>query len=348
MKRRLQALLLATPLFEACCRLLTRRHVRALMYHRFSAQATGDPRFADAGSLARQLDLIKAHHTPITPDQHHAHHVHGAALPGPCPVVLTIDDGYRDMLEVAHPLLRERGLPAMLFMTTGLADGPFWFWWDKIEYLVSQAPATTHELDVLGRRLALDLRDAAGRRQAWSDVADRCRFAANDDKLAFIDDLARQLDVALPTAAPPGYRGVTWDELRTMVDEGLLVGAHTVSHPILSRVPHAEATDEIARSRARLEQQLDRPVPWFCYPQGGPADYTDQLCTFLADHGYKGSYLAYQVTGHPADPYRMPRYCVGPDAVEFRWVLCGAEYLVRRLKSVFGLQPDIAQHYWQN
>ncbi|MEZ4387913.1 MAG: polysaccharide deacetylase family protein [Candidatus Krumholzibacteriia bacterium] len=348
MKRRLQSLLLATPLFEACCRLLTRGHVRALMYHRFSGRATDDSRFVDARTLARQLDLIRAHHTPMTPDQHLASHAGGAALPGPCPVVLTIDDGYRDVLEVAHPLLRERRLPAMLFMTTGLADGPFWFWWDKIEYLVHEAQAVVHELEVLGRAITLDLRTEAGRRQAWSDVADRCRFADNDEKLAAIGALSRDLGVGLPVDPPPHYGGVTWDELRGMVAEGLLVGAHTVTHPILSRVSQGDAESEIARSRARLEEQLAQPVPWFCYPQGGPADYTDELCRYLAEHGYRGSYLAYQITGHPGDPYRMPRYCVGPDEISFRWLMCGAEYLVRRLKSLFGLQPDISPQYWQS
>lgn len=348
MKRRLQALLLAAPLFEAFCRMLTRRHVRTLMYHRFSSKATDDPRFIDAATFGWQLDLVKAHHTPITPDQHHSHHVLKKPLPGPCPVVLTIDDGYRDVLEVAHPLLRDRKLPAMLFMTTGLADGPFWFWWDKIEYIMRKTPATEYELTVFGRSLALDLSHDAGRRQAWSDVADRCLFAPNDRKLAFIDDLASQLGVDLPANAPIDYRGVTWDELCTMVSEGLMVGAHSVSHPILSRMPHAEATSEIARSRARLEEQLGQPVFWFCYPNGGPADYTDQLCSYLADEGFNGSYVAYQITSHPGDPYRMPRYSCSPDTVTFRWILCGAEFLVRRLKSVVGLQPDIAPQYWKD
>lgn len=318
------------------------------MYHRFSHQATGDPRFVDAGTLADQLDIISLHYTPISPDTHRAQHVEGRAIPGSCPVVLTIDDGYLDFLDVAHPLLRARGIPAMLFMTTGLADGPFWFWWDKIEYLVRNAPPAKHSIEALGRELQLDLTSADGRQRAWSQVADRCRFAPNDDKLAFISELAGHLGIELPEDAPEQYQGVSWDQLRTMVAEGLLVGAHTVSHPILSRVPHAVAEAEIAESRQRLQAELDRPIPWFCYPQGGPADYTDQLCSFLADEGFTGSYLAYQISSHPGDPYRMPRYCVNSDMVEFGWVMCGAEYLVRRLKSVFGLQPDVSPHYWQN
>lgn len=339
---------MSLPLFEACCRWLTRREVRALMYHRFSARATGDSRFVDAANLARQLDIIARHHTPVHPDAHRDLHVEGAPIAGPCPVVVTIDDGYRDTLEVAHPLLRERGIPAMLFMTTGLADHDLWFWWDQIEYLVHEAPAGTYELDLLGRALTLDLTAAAGRRQAWNDVADRCRFAPNEEKLDSIHELAARLGVDLPAAPPPHYAGVTWDELRAMVREGLLVGAHTVNHPILSRVPQAEAEHEISESRRRLEAELDQPVPWFCYPQGGPVDYTDSLCHYLRQQGFAGSYLAYQITSHPGDPYRLPRYCVGPDLVEFRWIMCGAESLVRRVKTVFGLQPDVSQKYWQS
>jgi len=347
-KRRLQSLLLSTPMFEAFCRWLTRQHVRALMYHRFSPRATGDSRFVDAETLAAQLDFLVAHHTIITPDQHRAQHVDSQPVGASCPVVITVDDGYRDVLDVAHPLLRQRDLPAMLFMTTSLADGSFWLWWDKIEYLMQEAPAAVHDLDVLGRSLSIDLTTPTGRRQAWSDVADRCRFAPNADKLSFIGELARRLGLELPEAPPPGYQGVSWDELRTMVDEGLLVGAHTVTHPILSRLPLAEAVFEIDQSRARLEEQLQRPIPWFCYPQGGPADYNDQLCKHLDGANFAGSYLAYQISDHAGDPYRMPRYCVGSDMVEFRWMLCGAEFLIRRLKSFFGLQPDVSPQYWQS
>jgi hypothetical protein len=96
---------------------------------------------------------------------------------------------------------------------------------------------------------------------------------------------------------------------------------------------------------SRLAEETGAPVRWFAYPQGGPADWTPAVRARVAEH-CSGCYLAYQELGEPDDPYTLPRYCVTGDMTDFRWFLCGGEYLGLRLRALLGLHTGVAANYW--
>ena len=346
MKRRLRNILLALPGFAALCRLLTRRHVRAIMYHRFSARPGEHAGRVDRESLYRQCACLVSHHALWTPDDHLAALTSDGRRDGHCPVVITVDDGYHDFYDIAYPVFREHGILAMLFTTTGVVDGTTWFWWDKLEFLLQRAKPCHLTVTAGGKEIAIDLTTAEGRHDAWHNIADRCRFLPNQEKEHAITSLATSLQVELPKQPVDEYRAVTWEQIRSMSKTGILIGAHTVNHPILSCVSREEAKQEIEESGRRLAEQIGRPVHWFCYPQGGPADFTPEVQDLVKQAGYRGSYLAYQALDGPDDIYAMPRYCASADMVTFRWTLCGAEYLVLRVRKLLGLSTDLGAGYW--
>ncbi|MFH1845386.1 MAG: polysaccharide deacetylase family protein [bacterium] len=344
MKKRMKRILLNLPGFEPLCRFLTRSHVRSLMYHRFADQADGDPRFVDRDALRWQAAYLARNHTVVTPDDHLRSLTQ--PLAGHCPVVVTVDDGYRDFYTVAFPLFREYGIPAMLFVTTGFVSGQTWFWWDRLEYIKTLAASQQTSFTIGDQEFQVDLTSEPGRHRAYHQIADRCRFLPNEEKNQVLLQLARKLEVEVPEQAAPQYAATTWDELREMIADGLLVGAHTINHPILSRVPVEEARREIVESKQVLEAQTNVSVNWFCYPQGGPADFTPELMATVRETGFDASYVAYQNLEAQGDPYQMGRYGIVPDLTDFRWMLCGAELLVLRLRKLFGMVSDVSPSYW--
>ncbi len=342
MKDLVKRVLLACPGFEGLCRWLTRRHVRAVLYHRFCRHATEDPRHLDRASLEWQVAYLRAHHTAWTPDQHHDAVVGRHWPGGRCPVVVTVDDGYRDFLDVAFPVFRDAGIPVMFFVTTGFVDGANWFWWDKLAHVFTAAAPRRTDLDLSSGPVTVDLRSPSGRTAAWHEVADRGRLLPDAQKDAMVAEVAASLGTELPDAAPEPYAAVTWEELRTMVDEGLGVGAHTLSHVILARVDTERAQQEIFGSQRTLADRLGMPISWFCYPQGGPIDYTRRDRNLVAER-FRGCYVAHTAPPDPDDPYTLPRYSASRDLTNFRWSLCGAEHLVARIKRRLGLRvPDVA------
>ncbi len=99
----------------------------------------------------------------------------------------------------------------------------------------------------------------------------------------------------------PNYMG--WDELRALRDAGMEIGAHTVSHPDLTRLGLADARAEIAQSRAALMTELGMPVLSFCYPGGR---LNPDIAAIVRDAGFTSATTTMQ-TGPQSDPFTLPR-----------------------------------------
>jgi peptidoglycan/xylan/chitin deacetylase (PgdA/CDA1 family) len=219
----------------------------------------------------------------------------GRPLP-PRAVAITFDDGYRDQLEVAVPMLERLGLPATFFLVPGLLDGDDRPWWEVLGWVFARA--TREVVAWEGRTLGLrddaerharlvavgellKRRDRAARQQAVQELTDRCRPAGSPG------DRARFLD---------------WAGARDLARRGFTVGSHSLHHAILSQESEAEQRDDLAGSRKRLEQELDVPVDLLAYPNGTPLDYDDATVAAARAAGYDHAVTTVTGWNRPVTP----------------------------------------------
>ena len=97
-----------------------------------------------------------------------------------------------------------------------------------------------------------------------------------------------------------------------MASNGIEIGAHSVSHPFLSRISKSSDLDfEIVGSKRRAEEQLNRRVKHFCYPTGSVEDVGPEAvdavmrCGFLTGVCSELGFVPAQ-----ANPYFLPRFAV--------------------------------------
>lgn len=113
-KTRFKRFLLLLPGFQTLCRRLTRDHVRAIMYHRFSAEGQDHPRRLPVREFAWQAAYLARHHAGWRPDDQLAALGQAIAADGGPPVVITVDDGYADFASLAYPVLQRHSLPVSI------------------------------------------------------------------------------------------------------------------------------------------------------------------------------------------------------------------------------------------
>ena len=267
------------------------------MYH-------GTPR-AEAAALERQLRLV-AMAFPVVPLEELA----AGRKNGRARVALTFDDGLRNNVEVAYPILQKLGLSATFFVCPGLIDGDEWLW--------------NHE--ARQRLLTLDtgrLGDLAASVGAPANVEGFVEWMKDLD-IASRRKVEAEIRRATPRFAPSGEQRhefdlASWQQLKTLDPRVVTIGSHTMTHPILTSLTDAQTDAEMRESRFALEKRLEREVSLFCYPNGNLNDGA------LAS---ARRYYRSAVTVEPgtvreeADRHQLPRFSAHPR---------GLKRLVRRM-----------------
>jgi len=181
-------------------------------------------------------------------------------------VVFTFDDGYKDNLEFALPILRKHECPFTLYIAPNLIDAQAEIWWQALEDIVARN--TSLEFD-LGE--GAEYRETATT-QSKQDVFDELycfmRKAPEVDRLKLLHRLAKRYKLDLKSHCRDLI--MTWEELRTFVDEPLCtIGAHTMNHYELKKLPDAQMRSEIDDSVKMLTVRTGKEPTHFSYPIGG-------------------------------------------------------------------------------
>lgn len=158
-------------------------------------------------------------------------------------VAITFDDGYRDNLRHAAPLLRDLRLPATFFLVPGLLSGSVRAWWEVLAWAFTCTDST--RLSWEGDILAVGTPTSS--RASFRHVAGLLKGRDRVTREAAVTDLVGRL-------APRGGPGddsmfLDWDEAGDLVKRGFSVGSHSMYHAILSREGAAEQERDLAESR---------------------------------------------------------------------------------------------------
>jgi len=187
----------------------------------------------------------------------------------------TFDDGYRDNHNHALPVMREFAAPFTVYVTSDFAEGAGLLWWIAVEMVISRASSV--DVEIGGAPLRLDTTTAAAKQAAFDRLHDWLRGLPDHDAQRAVATLCARHGV--DQAAICRDLCMSWDELRGFAQDPLVsIGGHSITHCNLAHQSEAVAREEMAASRARIEQQLQRPVVHLAYPYGdriaaGPREF---------------------------------------------------------------------------
>ena len=178
----------------------------------------------------------------------------------------TLDDGYRDNQDHALPVLREFDAPATIYVASDFAEGTGRLWWAALEAVIAKARQV--DVQIGHSAVRLDATTPAAKQAAFDRLHDWLRALPGEH------DLKREIEALCAThdvdmAALCRSLCLSWDEVKRLATDPLVtIGAHTISHCNLARQSEEIAAQEMAVSRARIENTLERQVLHLAYPYG--------------------------------------------------------------------------------
>jgi len=275
------------------------------LYHRILPEARFNPlqTIVTVKEFEKQLDSIASRHDIIsmsealtrindkTPFKNHA--------------ALTFDDGYSDNYEIAFPILKKKGIPALFSIVTNYIGSkrPLWDW--EILSLLNRSSRDTQGRGPQCRGISIGKKKLKRRffehQLAFGyRIIERLKAAS----LLDIEHVIQQLGGGIPRAD----RCMNWDEIITLRRHGMEIASHTLSHRSLARIPSDEAMEEISESKNIIEKNMGTECHYFCFPFGSERDISDVLRKKTQSAGYLGSLLNIHGTNDmTTDPFGFKR-----------------------------------------
>ncbi len=307
-----------------------------------------DGNLVSADTLRGQLRLLKSQYNVISPDDAFAWCQERRKLP-PRAVLLTCDDGLLNNLTDMLPVLQQEGVNCLFFVTGASAgEERTMLWYEELFLLFLHAPAGRFEIASGGVAIEGEFGSREGRRTLWWGAVQRLSKVDAGSRVVFLQSAPQQLGLeswrGFDAADPVSCRRfglLTRSELRELAAAGMTIGAHTLSHPVLSQAPLGSARREIAESRARIESALEKRVWAFAYPFGDAQSVTPEVLALPKEAGYKAAFLNFGGgLGTDLPPYALPRVHVTADMslAEFEAHVSGFH---ARLQQHAGRSPQI-------
>jgi peptidoglycan/xylan/chitin deacetylase (PgdA/CDA1 family) len=249
-----------------------------LMYHRVASLAIDPWALAvRPGVFDQQMEALRADRT-VVPLTWLARELRAGRMPQDT-AAITFDDGYADVLHNAKPILAKYECPATMFLTTRAVIDARVFWWDVLARILLETPELPGvlKLEISGHAHVWKVQERLGSKSVFSRALSR-----NDLHMALyplirplepsyrLAVLAQLAGWAGTTAEPREEdRPMSAEELRQLVTPDLIeLGAHSLTHPLLTTLTRSEIESEIVQSRRECEELVNAEIVGLAYPYG--------------------------------------------------------------------------------
>lgn len=275
------------------------------MYHAVNSENDPFLPATPVTAFRQQMEYLAKHFPIISLDQ--VARGEAAAADGGYSVAITFDDGYRDNFVHAYPILRALNIPATIFLVSGCIESGQMTWYDRVR-LAFKLSCVSH----------FSLRDCGGPEQSLNTVQARVqacgetlwwlRSVSEERRQGYLRNVFHALRVEEDLTLPNFM--LTWDDVRQMSSGRIRFGAHTASHPVLSKLSKSQLRDEIVGCKATIEDRLQMPVVHFAYPFGRPQDFNEESKRVVQEAGFKSAattVLGFNVPDQ--DRFELKRFC---------------------------------------
>lgn len=290
----------------------------------------------DTATLRRDLEYVRRHFT-VLPLEEALEGLRDGTLP-PRAATVTFDDGTRNLLTNAAPVLKDLGMPAAVFLATGPMGTDELLWPDRLWGAFAQTTVSEIDLAALGLGVC-SLHGDVNRNWAFDNAIQLLKSLPDPERIAVMEGLVDVLSQGTDVRGGP-FQLLSWDEARTLADDGLVtLYPHSVTHPILSRCDDEKVDHEVSESCRAIERNTCRSPTIFAYPNGGAQDFDDRTRKALHQNGIRYALATSNgYAGGDSDPFALPRMGFSADQsfAVFTLKISGFSLRPRRRRAVDG------------
>jgi peptidoglycan/xylan/chitin deacetylase (PgdA/CDA1 family) len=230
----------------------------------------------------------------------------------PYSIALTFDDGYRNNITHAQPILRRYGIKAAFYMTAGHIDRRTPLWFDRLDYTLQQCNEDGMEFKVGADKIIIDVSSRDHLCESFNKIRKSAKYMSDDLEmlkdlenitLLFENKSARKLDDIFEN--DPWSALLTWEEIEKASREGVCFGSHTADHLRLEFVDKDTVKKQLLQSKEMIEGVTGQHCNHFCYPNGS---FNSDIAEMVMECGYLSAVTTREGTNSVGDnPFTLRR-----------------------------------------
>ena len=217
---------------------------------------------------------------------------------------ITFDDGYKDNLDYALPILEKHNAPATIYITTRFAEGDAWVWWIELWDIVLASDSIAYRFD--NQDVDLDCHSKQDKVIIFKHLSEKFSSLTIEQQKELLWSLSKSTKRA-------SYFDLclNWSDIKRLDAHPLItIGSHTHSHPNLSVETDDDAFYEIAHSKLLLEAGLGRKIDHLAYPFGGRGEFGIREIDIAKNIGYVSAVTTICKKWDKDSLFTLPRYFV--------------------------------------
>lgn len=223
-------------------------------------------------------------------------------------ICLTFDDGYKGLYKYIYPLSEGGNVPITIFENTQPLEKEGLLWFDKLIFIIRNTKNSILDLSSYDQGIYL-LNSAGARKKACASIAGNLKLMTENNKNKVLELITRQLDIKQFPLEKDVY--LTKEEMQVFWEKGAIIGSHSCSHPIMSRITGDDLNNEIVKSKSILEKAVGGKIDYFAYPNGKYGDFNQDTIKALRNAGY--AYAFTLIPGLYKNPYEIGRFGIYED-----------------------------------
>ncbi len=192
-------------------------------------------------------------------------------------VVLTFDDSLKCAVDITAPILRDLDVNGTFYLSTNVIDNAGHYWWSRLEYAVHHAKDSKMINIKVNDKHFKVYKDQSI--DALRSIKTAIAFVDEEEREGIIREIESRLGSSLVEGVHkyPCAEPMTWSDARRLVEMGMSVGSHTLSHPNLTTLDEDKIEKEFSESRRILEQKLNITCEHLAYPYGYSTETARQV-----------------------------------------------------------------------
>ena len=264
-----------------------------------------------------QMKFVKEFCTPLDIDEWIEIKEDKKNIP-PYPTLITFDDGFKNNLEVASPILEDFSVPTTFYLSSGMINSDLMFWVDIVEQCLNLSDRRAIKLK-LEEEVEFNIGSLEGKLKALLDIKKWCKSQKDLEKERVIKDLIQQTEVEPDKDKHPNYQTLNWDEVKQLNSKELFtIGGHTHTHTILSSLTDNQLDFQISKCINEISKNLNMNLRHFSYPEGQSNHFNERVIEILKEKNIICCPTAmYGFNDFDEDLFHLKRVMVGFEGAPF-------------------------------